>query len=41
MNCIYNTLHTGKPIPTEEAVRFLEAHPEIAKINQNIQQKTI
>lgn len=41
MNCIYNALHTGKPIPTEEAVRFLESHPEIAGINQNIQQKTI
>ncbi len=41
MNCIYNALHKGKPIPTEEAVRFLEAHPEIAGINQNIQQKTI
>lgn len=41
MNCIYTALYKGSPIYTSKAIAYLKNHPEIVKINQDVQQKKI
>ena len=38
---LYGHLYQGKPIPLDEATAFLESHPELAAVNQNIQHSPI
>lgn len=41
MKHIYDTLYVGEEIPTKEAIAYLDSHPGIATLNENIQQKKI
>lgn len=38
---LYGHLYREKPIPLEEAIAFLESHPVLAEINQNVQHSFI
>lgn len=38
---LYGKLYQGKPISLEEAIRFLQSHPELAAVNQNIKHSLI
>ena len=38
---IYDELYDGNAIPTDKAIAYLDSHPDIAKLNENIQQKKI
>jgi spore coat polysaccharide biosynthesis protein SpsF len=38
---LYGHLYQGKPFPLEEAAAFLESHPELATMNQDIQHSPI
>lgn len=41
MSRLFDALYDGNEIPTEEAIKYLDTHPEIAEINKNIQQKKL
>jgi spore coat polysaccharide biosynthesis protein SpsF len=41
MDKLYGHLYQGNPIPLEEATAFLESHPELAAMNQNVQHSLI
>lgn len=38
---LYGHLYQGQPIPLEKATAFMETHPELAAMNQNVQHSAI
>lgn len=38
---LYEALYDGQPIPLENAVSYLEHHPEVAKLNQSVKHSAI